>query len=351
MLELLTARLHVRQRAAGAALRHPERLRQPLPPRDARRSEPARAARPGQHPDGHVLCQPDVAGAARQVAAREHPRHAAAAAAAERARADGDTARTAQPRSVRERLEQHRRNPACASCHARWIRSGSRSRTSTRSDAGGRVDAGRADRRLGRAAGRHDVRRAGRAAAVLLRPAASSSSRTVDREAADLRARPRPRDRTTRPAVRQIVREAAAEDYRWSSLILGHRQEHAVSDEEVGVMIVQPRRPFRAGPSCAASGATLALPLLDGMVPALTALAERPASRVRRLGVVYVPNGMVMDAAGRRPRRRRVGVRVDADPAAAGAVPRSAGRDRRLCRTRREHVPAARSTRAPAPGF
>ena len=36
-------RLHVRQRAAGQALRHPERLRQPLPPRHARRRQRARA--------------------------------------------------------------------------------------------------------------------------------------------------------------------------------------------------------------------------------------------------------------------------------------------------------------------
>jgi hypothetical protein len=39
-------------------------------------------------------------------------------------------------------------------------------------------------------------------------------------------------------------------------------------------------------------GASLALPLLDGMVPALT--AQRAANQVRRLGVVYVPNGMAM---------------------------------------------------------
>ena len=35
---------------------------------------PRRAARPGQHPDGHVVPEPHVAGAARQVAAREHAR-------------------------------------------------------------------------------------------------------------------------------------------------------------------------------------------------------------------------------------------------------------------------------------
>jgi hypothetical protein len=41
-------------------------------------------------------------------------------------------------------------------------------------------------------------------------------------------------------------------------------------------------------------GATLALPLLDSMVPALTALAKTAAAPVRRLGVVYAPNGMNM---------------------------------------------------------
>lgn len=42
-------------------------------------------------------------------------------------------------------------------------------------------------------------------------------------------------------------------------------------------------------------GATLALPLLDGMVPALTALEQTSAKPVRRFGVVYVPNGIRME--------------------------------------------------------
>ena len=42
-------------------------------------------------------------------------------------------------------------------------------------------------------------------------------------------------------------------------------------------------------------GATLALPLLDGMVPALTALEQTAARPVRRFGVVYLPNGVVID--------------------------------------------------------
>ena len=41
-------------------------------------------------------------------------------------------------------------------------------------------------------------------------------------------------------------------------------------------------------------GASLALPLLDGMVPAFAALRTTAANPIRRLGVVYVPNGMMM---------------------------------------------------------
>ena len=41
-------------------------------------------------------------------------------------------------------------------------------------------------------------------------------------------------------------------------------------------------------------GATIALPLLDGMVPALTAISRTAAAPIRRFGVFYVPNGMSM---------------------------------------------------------
>ncbi len=41
-------------------------------------------------------------------------------------------------------------------------------------------------------------------------------------------------------------------------------------------------------------GATLALPLLDGMVPALSALAKTAARGARRMAVIYTPNGMMM---------------------------------------------------------
>ncbi|MEA2464211.1 MAG: hypothetical protein QOJ98_1958, partial [Acidobacteriota bacterium] len=41
-------------------------------------------------------------------------------------------------------------------------------------------------------------------------------------------------------------------------------------------------------------GSMLALPLLDSMVPALTALQTSAARPTRRFGVMYVPNGMIM---------------------------------------------------------
>jgi hypothetical protein len=41
-------------------------------------------------------------------------------------------------------------------------------------------------------------------------------------------------------------------------------------------------------------GATIALPLLDGMVPALSALAQTPASPKQRFGFIYVPHGSIM---------------------------------------------------------
>src|SRR5687768_13605551 len=47
-----------------------------------------------------------------------------------------------------------------------------------------------------------------------------------------------------------------------------------------------PRRTFLRG-----VGATVALPLLDAMVPSMTALARTPADPVRRLGFVYMPMG------------------------------------------------------------
>src|SRR5262249_46978394 len=69
----------------------------------------------------------------------------------------------------------------------------------------------------------------------------------------------------------------------------GHRQECAVSNEDDTMIITKkalPRRTFLRG-----MGATLALPLLDAMVPSMTALAKTGAEPARRLGFIYMPMG------------------------------------------------------------
>ena len=51
-----------------------------------------------------------------------------------------------------------------------------------------------------------------------------------------------------------------------------------------------PRRTFLRG-----MGVTIALPLLDSMVPAQTPLAKTAAAPKSRLGCIYVPHGATMD--------------------------------------------------------
>jgi hypothetical protein len=52
-----------------------------------------------------------------------------------------------------------------------------------------------------------------------------------------------------------------------------------------------PRRTFLRG-----MGVTIALPLLDAMVPAFSVLAKTPLRPVKRLGFIYTPNGATMSA-------------------------------------------------------
>src|SRR5512139_3496524 len=51
-----------------------------------------------------------------------------------------------------------------------------------------------------------------------------------------------------------------------------------------------PRRTFLK-----AAGASIALPLLDAMIPAATALANTAAAPKPRLGFIYFPHGAVME--------------------------------------------------------
>lgn len=57
--------------------------------------------------------------------------------------------------------------------------------------------------------------------------------------------------------------------------------------------MAMPRRTFLHG-----LGVTISLPLLDAMIPALSATAQTAANPVRRLGFLYLPNGVAMNHIG-----------------------------------------------------
>ncbi len=125
-----------------------------------------------------------------------------------------------EPRTVRERLAQHRRNPACAACHAPMDPLGfalenfdaiGRWRTS---DAGFPIDASAV-----LADGLTTFEGPGGLRRVLL----DRSGQFVETVAEKLLvyALGRGIESDDRPVIRAIVRGAAQDDYRWSSLILG----------------------------------------------------------------------------------------------------------------------------------
>ena len=124
------------------------------------------------------------------------------------------------PASIRERLEQHRRNPTCASCHAAMdpvgfalenfdVIGGYRQTDATGQpvDATGTTTTGAQIEGLAGLRG-------------LLLEDREQFPRTVTGKLLAY-ALGRPLEHYDQPAIRQIVRNAAADDYRWSSLILG----------------------------------------------------------------------------------------------------------------------------------
>ena len=117
VLDLLTANYTFVDEAAGQELRHPEHSGHAFPAGHADRSEPFRIAGARQHSDADVGFESYFAGAARQVGDDRAVRHAAASSAAECSGAQGKPRRTGKCRSVRERMEQHRKNEPCHSCH------------------------------------------------------------------------------------------------------------------------------------------------------------------------------------------------------------------------------------------
>src|SRR5262249_20765541 len=103
-------------------------------------------------------------------------------------------------------------------------------------------------------------------------------------------------------ACRGVLRHArdpkdrAGSRFRQLLLVVDHRrdcEEHSVSDAEIRVMIIT-RKAIDRRTILRGVGAAITLPLLDSMVPALTALGRTAAKPIRRFGAVYVPNGIVM---------------------------------------------------------
>ena len=122
---------------------------------------------------------------------------------------------------MRERLEQHRKNPVCASCHAQMDPLGfalenfdAIGQWRTLDEARTPIDASGALPDGATFEGLAGLRQ------ILLEPP-RAVRRDRDREAADVRARPR--RRVLRPAGRapDRARRRAPSDYRWSSIILG----------------------------------------------------------------------------------------------------------------------------------
>ena len=146
-------------------------------------------ARPRQHPAADLASRPHVAGAARQVDSRQPARHAAAAAAGQRSGARGERRGRRRAR-VREQMEIHRKNPACAGCHRMMDPLGLALENFDAVGAWRTRDAGIADRRVGPSSrtGRTSTGVAG------LRQALLDEARLVRQhdggEDADLRARP-----------------------------------------------------------------------------------------------------------------------------------------------------------------
>ena len=118
-------------------------------------------------------------------------------------------------------MEAHRKNPVCAACHAQMDPLGfALENFDARRQVADATARRRADRRVGVAARRHDVRGRRRVARRCCSATARSFVRTFTEKLLTY-AFGRGVEYYDLPAVRTIVQECRAEDYRWSSLILG----------------------------------------------------------------------------------------------------------------------------------
>jgi mono/diheme cytochrome c family protein len=131
-----------------------------------------------------------------------------------------DRGENGRPASVRERLEQHRRDPACATCHSQMDPLGfalenfdAIGKWRTQNEAGTPVDASGALPTGAKFEGPRGLR-------TFLLSRREQFVNAVTEKLLSY-AIGRAIDHYDMPAVRQIVRGAAANDYRWSSIVMG----------------------------------------------------------------------------------------------------------------------------------
>ena len=147
-----------------------------------------------------------------------------------------DESKLGKSTTVREMLEQHRANPVCASCHARMDPLGF---SLENFDAVGQWRTRDGDAAINATGVLLDGTKVDGPAALRRALVAQKEQfvRTVTGKLLTY-AIGREMEYADAPAIRAIVRAAAADDYRWSSDDPRDRQEPAVSDEEVAVMMV-----------------------------------------------------------------------------------------------------------------
>ena len=226
-----------------AGVKGPEFRRVELADTHARRGPDAR-----ERPDGVLLRDAHLAGAARQVDPREHAERAAARPARRRAAARRGEGRRRRAAAAAARGAPHQRRSARPATSG-WTRSASRSRTTTRSARGATQDGKWPIDASGTLPDGRSFTGAPGLASVL-RQDREAFARARHRQAADLRARPRPR--ALRPADGGRDR-AAARGERLSLLgaRAGDREEPAVPAAErrggvVSVVAAEVARPADA---------------------------------------------------------------------------------------------------------
>ena len=105
------------------------------------------------------------------------------------------------------------------------------------------------------------------------------------------------------PQVRGVVRAAAKDNYKFSSIVRGIVNTEAFRKQgappqgqrpDSGDSMFITKKHISRRTLLKGAGVSLALPLLDAMVPAATALAQTAAAPKMRAGFFYIPHGAIM---------------------------------------------------------